>query len=213
MTTKMTATNVQPAPEELKALVRKCLTKRGYLYSPVPHPDFDDWPAGRRNDKRTEIIRPHLDTLPGTALDIGAYFGGFSHLLEELGYEVTAVERSPLYVDITRQVRDLTGKTFEIFEGDFYNLEKTDYDLVLALNIFHHSFKKQSKFERLLGFLGRLKCSMMIYEAHGPDEVQMSNAVLKLSPQEAAEFIAEKSGMSNIEEIGMERHRCMFKIT
>lgn len=203
----------KPAPESLKQLVRQCMDikDRNKLYSIIPHPDFAHLPASRGAD-RFELIKPHLSPDGGTALDLGAHFATFSHWLEDAGYKVTAVEHSPLYAEVARQVRDLTGKTFEVIEGSIFDLPELNYDVVLALNIFHHFLKTQKRFEAFEALLDRMRCKVMFFESHVESEAQMKDAYRNMKPQEFAEFIGGRTGLSDISVIGQDRRRTVFKL-
>ena len=203
----------RPAPESLKELVRKCMdvNNRNKLYSVIPHPDFAHLRAGRGSE-RFDLIRPHLSPEGGTALDLGAHFATFSHWLEDAGYRVTAVEHSPLYAEVARQVRDLNGKTFEVIEGSIFDLPELRYDVVLALNIFHHFLKTRRRFEAFEALLARMECDVMFFESHVESEGQMKDAYRNMNPQEFAEFIAERTGLTEITEIGRDKNRTVFKL-
>ncbi len=204
-----------PATPELKALVQKCIDikKKKKLYSAIPHPDFAHLPAGR-HDERWHMIKPHLDPNGGTAIDLGAHFATFSHWLEDAGYQVTAVEYSELYAEVARQVRDLWGKKFEVFEGSIFDLPALKYDVVLALNIFHHFLKKKATYEAFEALLDRMDVQTMFFESHSYDEHQMKKAVVNMKPDEFAQFIGERTGLTNIEVIGVERGvRPLFKLS
>ena len=205
-------TQPKPASESLKQAVREIMVEKGRLYAKIPHPDFADFPAGHDPKVRQKIIEPHLEYRGGTALEIGCYLAAFSHWLEDLGYKVTAVERKREYVAIARELRDLSGKTFEIIEGSFYDLEQPNYDVVLALNVFHHSLKGEKNFAQFERFLGNLQCRMMIFEPHDPREAHMANNYRKMDPEEFTRFIADKTGLSAIEQIGVAGRRKIFKM-
>ena len=202
-----------PAPDSLKALVQQCMDEKGKqrLYSMIPHPDFEHIPAGR-GAERFEMIRPHLSPDGGTALDLGAHFATFSHWLEDAGYKVTAVEHSPLYAEVARQVRDLSGKTFEVIEGSIFDLPDLRYDVVLALNIFHHFLKTQRRYEAFVALLDRLHCDVMFFESHRESEDQMKDAHVNMAPEAFARFIAERTGLTEITVIGEDKKRTVFKL-
>lgn len=203
----------KPASESLKQAVREIMSEKGKLYAQIPHPDFEDWRSSHKPKERQDIMEPHLEYRGGTALEIGCYLAAFSHWLENLGYDVTAVERNATYAKVGRQIRDLWGQKFDIVHGNFYDLPKTKYDLVLALNIFHHSLKKKATFEQFESFLERLDCKLMFFEAHDPAEGPMAKAYRPMNPEEFAEFIAAKTGLTQIELIGKEKNvRKIFKL-
>lgn len=202
----------QPAPAELKRRIHDYMAKnRGQLYHRIPHPDFDDLPVGH-GDERFAIIEPHLAYPGGTVLDIGTHWGQFAHWFEDRGYQVTAVEHTPKNVYILRGVRDICEKKFEIVEASIFDVEDVKYDIVLALNIFHHFLKSEKAFVGLVDLLGRIDCSLMFFQAHVPTEKQMEGSYRNMDQDDFAKFVSEKSGLKNIEQIGMEGRRKVFKL-
>jgi 2-polyprenyl-3-methyl-5-hydroxy-6-metoxy-1,4-benzoquinol methylase len=202
----------QPAPEELKRRVRAFMEKnRGKLYHSIPHPDFEHLPVAHGNE-RFDILRPHLDHPGGTVLDIGTHWGQFAHWLEDLGYSVTAVEHSPNFAYIARGIRDICGKKFEILETSVFKLENLSYDIVLALNIFHHFLKTETGFNDLVALLHRLKTKTMFFQAHVPTEKQMEGAFRNMDQDEFVAFVAKEGGFKSVEEIGQDGKRRIFKL-
>lgn len=203
----------KPAPDSLKELVRQCMDKKGRnrLYSIIPHPDFAHLKASRGED-RFHLIKPQLPPGGGTALDLGAHFATFSHWLEDAGFKVTAVEHSPLYAQVAREVRDLNGKTFEVIEGSIFDLPAAHYNVILALNIFHHFLKTKNRFEAFEALLDRLRCDVMFFEAHVESEDQMKDAYRNMNPEEFARFIADRLGLNEITQLGHDKRRIVFKL-
>ena len=202
----------KPASESLKQAVREIIGGDGKAYAEIPHPDFAAWPSKRKAAKRQKLIEPHLEYRGGTALDIGTYLGAFSHWLEDLGYRVTAVERNRQCVAVARQLRDLSGKTFEIQEGSFHDLVQTKFDVVLALNVFYQSLRRPNSFAQLEEFLPRLDCHMMIFESHDPSALPPVEGRPDMSPEEFVRFIADRSGLSDVQEIGTDGPRTLYKL-
>jgi 2-polyprenyl-3-methyl-5-hydroxy-6-metoxy-1,4-benzoquinol methylase len=158
------------------------------------------------------VIGPHLGHPGGTVLDIGTHFGAFAHWLDDLGYKVTAIESSALYAKVATGVRDICGKDFEIIKGSVFDLEKPRYDIVFALNIFHHFLKTKDKHDALVAFLRRLDCKTMIFEAHDATEKQMDDAYRNMEPDTFVRFVADTAGLTNIDLIGHEKKRGIFKL-
>ncbi len=202
----------KPASESLKRVVRQIMSAKGRLYAQIPHPDFEDWPSKHQPKKRQAIIGPHLEYQGGTALDIGAYFGAFSLWLDDLGYTVTAVERNKQCVHVIRELRELWGKKFDLFEGSYYDTPNTKHDVIFALNVLHHSLKRKETTEQLEAFLPKLDCKMMIFESHDDGELPMKSAYRPLSPDDFVKLISEKTGLSKVEEIGIDGKRRIFKL-
>lgn len=205
----------KPAPESLKEEVRAIIAAATYgkLYAKIPHPDFADWPAGHDPKERQLIIEPHLEYRGGTVLEIGCYMGAFSHWLTDLGYKVTAVEKSAAFASAGKQIRDLCGKDFEFIQGRYSKLDNLEYDIVLALNVFHHALKKKKLFDELEVFLSRLRCRMMIFEAYDREKQPMNNPYRPMGQEEFAEFVGSHLGLNRIREIGQDRGRKIFKLT
>ena len=202
----------KPASEKLKEIMRDIMSAKGRLYAQIPHPDFADWPSKHLPKKRQDIIGPHLEHKGGTAMDIGAYFGAFSLWLDDLGYTVTAVERNKQCIQVIRELRDLWGKKFDLYEGSYYDVPKTKHDVIFALNVFHHSLKKKETTELLEAFLPKLDCKMMIFESHDPAELPMKQAYRPMTPDDFVQLIADKTGLSKIQEIGIDGNRRIFKL-
>ena len=202
-----------PSAELSRRISHYVERSNGKLYHPIPHPAFAHIPA-KHGPKRFDLIAPHLGFRNGTVLDIGSNFGYMAHRLEELGYRVTAVEQSPGKAYFLRELRDLCDRKFEVVQDSIFNLKKPEYDIVFALNIFHHFMKARQSSEQLEQFLASLKCRMMIYQAHHPDEPQMAGAYRNMKPDEAARFLSERLSLPRIEEIGSYRkERKLFNVT
>ena len=73
----------------------------------------------------------------GRVLELGAGAGGTAAATAELGYEVTAIELSPLRVEYARDLAKTIHGSLTIIEGDFYTADLgTDYDVVTYWNGF-----------------------------------------------------------------------------
>jgi 2-polyprenyl-3-methyl-5-hydroxy-6-metoxy-1,4-benzoquinol methylase len=185
--------------------------QKGTVYAPIPHPAFAHIPY-RHGPERFDLIAPHLGFENGTVLDIGSRFGYMAHRLEDMGYRVTAVEQSQRYVYFMREFRDLCERRFEVIHDSVFNLVQPDYDIVFALNIFHHFMKTRELLEQLDAFLRRLKCRMMIYQAHHQSDIIMAGAYRNMTPEEATGFLSERLSLPRIEEIGTYKRRKIFKL-
>jgi hypothetical protein len=203
----------KPAPESLKQAIREFMAiNRGKLYAPLPHPDFKDWPCSRSTE-RFDIIAPHLDAKGGTALDIGTHFGTFAQWLESKDYRVTAIESSNKYYKIAQELRDLCDARFMLLRGSALELEDCKYDVVLALNIFHHFLKTKEKFVQFTDFLGRLQCQTLFFQSHVAAERQMDKAYVNFEQKEFAAFISDKAKLPVVTIIGHEGPRNIFKLS
>jgi 2-polyprenyl-3-methyl-5-hydroxy-6-metoxy-1,4-benzoquinol methylase len=203
----------KPASKELMEQVREFMAQnRGKLYHKIPHPDFAGLPASH-DGRRFDIIKPHLAFPGGTVLDIGTHWGQLAHWLEDQGYRVTAVERSRKHAAIARGIRDICDKKFEVVEGSIFDISPLKYDIVLALNIFHHFLKTKPAFDSLVDLLTRIDCKIMFFEAHVQEEDQMKDAFVNFSAEDFVRFIANTGKFSKFEQIGVEVKRKIFKLT
>ena len=185
----------------------------GKIYAPVLHPDLADLPA-QHGHERMDIIREHVKGVSGRALDIGAHWGYFCHCLEDMGFECTAVELSAEHLYFLWKLRRAENKSFAVFEGSMFDLRGVGpFDVVLALNIFHHSLKEEASYNELIDFLGRVKTKLMFFEAHLPSERQMQGSFCNYSPDDFVSFVMRYGGFGSASLIGtMSDGRPLFKL-
>lgn len=191
---------------------------RGRLYQRVKHPDLIDLEASHDND-RLPIIRTALDGFDPLAkrlLDIGAHWGQMSRAMEDLGFDVTAVEHSPSSVKTATYLRNATESHYEIWQGSIFEYPDIDkHDVILGLNIFHHFLKRKQTFDGLVSILERSKAEIIIFAAHaygrGSDFL---DAYRNFPPAEFASFVSEKSRLPNIEHVGTSHDgRNLYKLS
>jgi 2-polyprenyl-3-methyl-5-hydroxy-6-metoxy-1,4-benzoquinol methylase len=203
---------VKPAPESLKRAIEDyAKAKNGKLYAPVLHPDFAHYPASH-GESRWNLVEPHLEYPGGTVLDIGSHWGYIPWRLETLGYKVTANENSPTHFPIMKGLRDAGDLSFEVSDKSFLALDNLSYDIVFALNIFHHFIKIESRYKALEKWLGKLNAKMMIFQAHAPDEAQMVRGYKNLDGEEFARWVGERARLPNVQFIGEDHNRKLFKL-
>ena len=202
----------KPVPKELMEQVREFMAQnRGKLYHRIPHPAFAKMPASH-DGRRFDIIKPHLAFPGGTVLDIGTHWGQLAHWLEDQGYRVTAVEHARKHAAIARGIRDICNKKFQVLEASIFDVSPLKYDIILALNIFHHFLKTKPAFDSLVDLLKRMDCKIMFFEAHLQEEAQMKDAFLNFGAEDFVKFIANNAKFPNFELIGMEGKRKIFKL-
>jgi hypothetical protein len=191
----------------------------GRVYQRVLHPDLVDLQAHHDEDRLPIIKRalagydPHNKKL----VDIGAHWGQMSAAMENLGFDVTAVEANAQSAKFTRTLRTAMEYRFEVWEGSIFEFPQIgDQNVVLALNIFHHFLKAQETYDGLVSTLQRLNADILIFAAHvyerrGPDFV---NAYRNYPPEEFAKFVSEHSRLPQIELMGKSHDgRSLFKLS
>lgn len=175
----------------------------GKVYAPLPHPDLADIPS-HHGHERMEMMANRVSASRGALLDLGANWGYFCHRFADLGFQCTAVEVDPVHLYFMRKLMRAEHKSFEIIDRSILDLETArKFDVVLALNIFHHFLKKQDLHERLIRFLSRLEAGTMFFEPHLPGEPQMAGSFRNYGPEEFAEFIKEHGRFGSSEQIGV----------
>ncbi len=186
----------------------------GMTYQPMLHPDLADIPAGH-GDGRFKLIRAHLDVPCGTLLDIGANLGYFCHKFEDEGFDCFAVEESYSMCYFMERLRRAEGKRFHTINMDVLDFsEKTEFDVVLALNIFHHFARDVEQYRKLICFLRRLRANVLFLEPHLPDEPQMHGAYWNPAPEEFVAFVAEHAQLARWVKLGeAEYGRPLYRLT
>ncbi|MCX7779241.1 MAG: methyltransferase domain-containing protein, partial [Patescibacteria group bacterium] len=171
----------------------------GKLYQMAYHYDLDDIPA-EYGQERFDLIKNNLSVIKGSLLDIGANLGYFCHKFEELGFTCDAIEINPQDVFFMQKLKLANEDKFSIFLGsifDYKKNEKLKYDIVLALNIFHHFLKRRSTYYQLIELLKRLDCQELFFQTHDPKEKQMAGAFKNYSSREFVEFIIQHSCLTH----------------
>ncbi len=164
----------------------------GELYQPLIHPDLGF--KSSHTDERFLAIQNALTLKSGTLLDIGANLAYFCHKFEDLGFDCYAVEVRPSNVHFMKKLRDIERKKFKIINKSIFDLdEKRDFDIVLALNIFHHFLREKGLYLKLIEFLRKLDMKVMYFQPHDPSEKVMQNAYLNYDNKQFVEFIINNS--------------------
>jgi hypothetical protein len=187
--------------------------KKDKVYQPLTHPDLQSIPSFYSQD-RFEIISKHLPESKGDLLDIGANLGFFCHRFEELGFCCYAVEANPENAYFLDKLKTAQDRQFKIIgQSIFTYRERNSFDVVLALNIFHHFLKTKADYDALIQFLGRMNMKMMIFESHHTWESQMKNAYRNYEPDEFVSFILKHSCLNRSSLIGTaDDERSIYKL-
>lgn len=180
-------------------------------YQPINHFDFTDFKTEWSN-YRVEIIKQNLFPKSKTLLDIGALWGSFCSALEERGLQCTAIENNESFVYIMEKIKLAQDKTFTILKQNIFDLQNLNYDVVLALNIFHHFLKFKDTFDKLTNFLNKLNAKEMYFQVHNPEESQMKDAYINFKNQEFVDYILSNSRFNQYKEIGKELNRKIYKL-
>jgi len=168
-------------------------SRNGIAYQPFTHPDLQHIPA-QHDDGRFELMMNQLTFTQGSVIDIGSFFGYFCHRFERAGFTCTAVEIHPKHIYFMKKLRAAEERTFSIMEESILDGDQAlRYDVVLALNIFHHFLKTQESFDALKRLLGRLEMKVMFFQPHCPDDHVTNNMMVNFEPDEFVQFVLDHS--------------------
>ncbi len=176
--------------------------QRNKVYHPLTHIDLRDIPT-EHGERRFEIIKPYLPEQKGTLLDLGAHWGYFCHKLEDEGFNCYAIENDIRNLYFLTQLKRADNRRFEIIEESILNYRsRIRFNVVLALNIFHHFLKHEETYYKLVDFLGNLNVELMVCETHLPHERQMAAAYKNYGSEEYIDFILRHSKLNHSKLIG-----------
>jgi len=175
-------------------------SKGGMLYQNPLHFDLVDIPHMHSCEDRWDAIKNHLAPELGVALDIGCNLGFFCHRLEEIGYSCLGVEYSPDCAYAAEKIAAAEHRKFKVLTGDILTLDAFQgantsvFNVVLALNIFHHFIKTQDGYEKLRQFMNNIQIGTMFFESHLPDELQMQGAFFNPTPNQFVQLLKDWGG-------------------
>ena len=189
----------------------------GKIYQPIPHPDLQDLPSFHDSESdRFNIIQKELSVRKGRLLDIGANWGYFCHKFEEIGLDCYAVEIDRVNVYFLEKLKRAENRHFKVIPESIFqyqDIENLYFDVVLALNIFHHFLKDKSSYLELINLLKKLNMKEMYFQPHLPNEPQMRGAYRNYSEEEFVEFILQNSKLNKAKFIGAARDgRKIYKL-
>ena len=118
-----------------------------------------------------EIISDHVDG--NKALDFGCGTGRSSRFLKDQGFETIGVDISETMIEKAREL-DPEGEYHRIDDGDFSQLEKDHFDLILAAFTFDNIPDVSHRIELLKGLKGLLKKDGKIILLDSTPEIYMN---------------------------------------
>lgn len=181
----------------------------GRLYQPALHCDLAAIPSSDRCKERWELISSQLGCRKGTVLDIGANLGFFDNMLEDLGYDCTAVESDATLAHFMRGIRDANGHRFEIVTDSISArglVAGRHFDVVLALSVLHHFLKTRYDYALLERLLDELDCDEMFFEPHATGDPQMAGAHVDLTSEAFTQLVVDRTGLTVVGELGETRN-------
>jgi hypothetical protein len=188
-----------------REILKETSRRKGLVYQPLLHPDLWFFKP-KHDDSRFKMMCNDINTsnyVAGSLIDIGSEWGYHCHKFEEIGYKCTAVERNmrPLY--FMRKLKTSLNRKFDIIDKSIFDIEGViEYDVILALNIFHHFIKTPEMHINFIDLLSRLKSSVMYFGPHNTNEPQMRNSYKNYDNKEFVEFIINNSNYTKFKLLG-----------
>lgn len=175
----------------------------GELYQKLAHPDLHDIPYTHDNTDRFLAIKNNLFTTDGTILDIGANFGFFCSKFTEEGYDCTAVELNDKLHYFLRIINNIGGISFKIEHQSILTMfdKPVEFDIVFALNIFHHFLKTEDNYNKFIILLKNLKMKEMFFEPHDPNEKPFLNVYKNLNNEQFLILIINNTNLTKYKKI------------
>lgn len=201
--------------EEIWEYARK---REGRVYQQLDHPDLAEIPA-HHGTERVDMIRRALegyDPAGKKLLDIGTHWGYMARAMEKLGFDATGVEYNRRNASFAERLARSVESGLTVWHGNIFEYpEPEKFEVVLALNIFHHLIKTEELHQGLIDFLGRLdRVEVIFFEPHLSEVRQLRDAYRNYESQEFAQFVAQHAGMSGVEYLGAAADgRDLYKIT
>lgn len=175
------------------------------LYQPALHPDLNDIPSSHVCEDRFMAIKKILRLTSGTVLDVDANLCYFCHKLEDLGFDCYAIEGDLEIANAANKIRVAEGKNFTILMGNVFDshiqrqTHQKHFDIVIALNIFHHFLKSKAIFTQFEKWLPRLNLKTMFFEPHLHNEEEMKDSYLDFTGEEFVRFILKNTTLNYFE--------------
>lgn len=178
----------------------------GKVYQPLTHPDLQDVPSFHDSESdRLRLIMENLGVRSGRLLDIGAHWGFFCHKFEEIGFDCYAVENDSLHQYFMEKLKRAENRHFKIISEsifEYQDIKNTNFDIVLALNIFHHFLKQKDTYTKLVDLLNNLNMKEMYFQPHNIDDLLDKEIYINYSENEFVDFILQTSKLNKAQLLG-----------
>ncbi len=189
-------------------------------YQSLWHPDLDtNFTIKHPCYNRFNLFKDYLPKVKknSKALDIWGNIGFFTRELEKLWFNTYIIEHESFYLNILKKFKNSLWFKYNIINEDIFKwqwIKENKFDIVIALNIFHHFIKTKKFYNKLTKFLNNLNTKIIIFEAHNPYEKQMKDAYKNYKPKEFVYFIMKEAWLNKYKEIWLIKNdwRKLFKI-
>jgi len=125
-----------------------------------------------------------------------------------MGFQCVGIEADPTHFYFAQKLRRAERKTFELVQESVFDYrDRTHFDLVLALYIFHHFTKTADLHRQLIELLGRIEMKALVLGCHNNDQPAMQSAYRNYTPDELVDVILRHSNLTRARLIGNEDGR------
>lgn len=179
----------------------------GRIYQQIDHPDLCNIPAVHTLERFSpvlDIIKKEVKS-GGRVLEIGSHWGAGASLLGHAGYRCVAVENDPAFLPFTRKLT-ARYKEITVFEGNIFDYgDMSDFDAIIAMNIFHHFLRTESSFQQFNILLKKLPKTLLFVQTHNPETVDKNQGFYKqFGSEDLLKHIVQESSFTTYERIFVE---------
>lgn len=190
--------------------------RHGRLYQKLTHPDLKEIPY-HYGEERFDIIKENLSISKGTLLDIGTNLGYFCRKFEEEGFDCYGVEANWYQFNFLKKLKIAEEKKFKIIHDSIFNYNKNRelvFDVILALNIFHHFIRRKNTYANLIKLLNRIKVKELFFGVHNPNEFKNKKVYRNYSPEQFVAFLLKNSCLNNAQFLAkFDNGRTLYKLS
>jgi len=174
---------------------------------PILHPDLQDITFKYDHSTFSTIIQ-NLPLNRGKLLNIsaGLNFGYFSHRFEDQGFECTESNLFENELQFVEKLRNAGRKRFEITPGSILDTPpERKFEVVLAIDVFHHFLKTEFLFAGFIRFLKSLKTKYLVFRHNIGQDMHTERAFKHFKPSEFVNIISENTALKRYEVIAKEK--------
>jgi len=174
---------------------------------PILHPDLQDITFKYDHSTFSTIIQ-NLPLNRGKLLNIsaGLDFGYFSHRFEDQGFECTESNLFENELQFVEKLRNAGRKRFEITPGSILDTPpERKFEVVLAIDVFHHFLKTEFLFAGFIRFLKSLKTKYLVFRHNIGQDMHTERAFKHFKPSEFVNIISENTALKRYEVIAKEK--------
>lgn len=176
----------------------------GRLNTPLPHPDLGHVPHDY-GPACFELICAQLplNERNERLLDLGSHWGYFCHRFEEAGFNCVAAENDVDDLYFLTRLKLARDRRFQIASDQYFqSVEKSEFQVVLALNGLHRFLQSKASCNKFIQFLNNLETKCLFFRYQACCNEQVESAFRNFRPQQFVDFLLEHSRLNFFKQIG-----------